>query len=563
MALAFEIKEVGAVRRFFIVILCCLLLCTAVSAAGTVNDLQNTAVVSSDGTCEVTLVFTMTNDGTETLRYPLPADAYNITINGSTAKTAQEYLVRWVDLSKVASAPGTYTITLHYELPDRIVRDKKALTLTLPLLSGFACPIEHMQFSITLPGAFDGTPVFTSTYYPESTDSLMSYSVTENTISGTVTQPLKDHETLIMTLPVSAALFPQTIGKQWSLSNEDLAMFALALAALIYWIIFLRSAPPQRLRRTQPIDGLTAGELGCCLIGQGVDFTAMVLSWAQMGYLTIRIDRSRRVLLQKQMNMGNERSELEMRCFKTLFGGRRIVDGGGEYFGRLSRKMSRTVHGARHYFRKGSGNPMIFRGLSAGIGIFAGISLAAAFASDTAWRVVLSILLGCAGGAAAWLIQAGARCLHLRKKYALLIAAGCSILWFTLSRIAGEEGIAIFMILTQFLAGIASAYGGRRTEEGKQAMAEVLGLRRYLTKVTTAELRPILDRDPDYYFTLAPFAIALGVDRMFAHRFDDLQMEHCLYLSDDRHTPRTASGWNKLLREVVTVLDARQRRPLR
>ena len=550
-------------RRFFIVILCCLLLCTAVSAAGTVSDMRNTTVVSSSGICSVSLVFTITHDGSEALRYPLPADAYNITANGSPAKTSQEYLVRWVDLSSSAPAAGTYTVTLNYELPDRVLRDKNGLTLTVPLLTGFSYAVDDLQFSVTLPGAFEETPVFTSTYYPEATDSLMDFSVSGSVISGVVTQQLKDHETLTMTLPVSREMFPQTIGKQWSMSNEDLAMFALALLALLYWVIFLRSTPPRRLRRIQPIDGMTAGELGCCLIGQGVDFTAMVLSWAQMGYLSIRINRSRRVLLIKQMNMGNERSEPEMRCFKTLFGNRRIVDGGGEYFGRLSRKMSRSVHGSRYYFRKGSGNPLIFRVLSAGIGVFAGISLGSAFAADTTWRVILSLLLGTGGGAAAWLIQAGGRCLHLRKKYALLIAAGCSIVWFTLSRMAGEEGVAIFLILTQFLSGIASAYGGRRTEDGKQAMAEVLGLRRYLKKVNTAQLRQLLARDPDYYFTLAPYAIALGVDRTFAHAFGDLPMESCLYLSDERKTPKTAAQWNKLLREVVTVLDARQRRPLR
>lgn len=550
-------------RRFFIVILCCMLLCTAVFAAGTVSDMRNTTVVSSNGSCAINLVFTVTHDGSETLRYPLPADAYNITANGNPAKTSQEYLVRWVDLSTSAPAAGTYTITLNYELPDRVVRDKKSLTLTVPLLNGFPYAIDSLQFSIALPGEFEERPVFTSTYYPEATDSLMDYLVSGNVITGVVTQQLKDHETLTMTLPVSEELFPQTIGKQWSMSNEDLAMFTLALLSLIYWLVFLRSTPPQRVRRTHPTDGMTAGELGCCLIGQGVDFTTMVLSWAQMGYLTIRINRSRRVLLIKQMNMGNERSDLEMRCFKTLFGGRRIVDGGGEYFGRLSRKMSHTVHGAQHYFRKGTGNPMIFRVLSAGIGVFAGISLGSAFASDTTWRVILSLLLSVAGGAAAWLIQAGGRCLHLRKKYALLIAAGCSVVWFALSRIAGEEGIAIFLILTQFLSGVASAYGGRRTEYGRQTMAEVLGLRRYLRKVTTAELRRILLQDPDYYFALAPYAIALGVDKVFASAFDDLQMEDCLYLSDDRQTPKTAAQWNKLLREVVTVLDARQRRPLR
>lgn len=549
-------------RRFLLVILCVMMLTTAVFAAGTVSDMQSTTTVSTNGSCDITLTFTLTLDGSDAVpRYPLPADAYNITVNGASARTTQEYLIRWVDLSRAVPANGTCTVTMHYTLPDRVTASKSGLTLTVPLLSGFSIPVERLQFSISIPGDFDAKPAFSSTYYPESTDSLIDYSVADRVITGQVIQPLKDHETLSMTLAVSESLFPQTIGKRWSLSNEDLAMYAFALAALVYWIVFLRCLPPQRLRRTQPLDSRTAGELGCCLTGQGVDFTAMVLSWAQMGYLSIRIDRSRRVLLQKRMNMGNERSELEMRCFKTLFGGRRIVDGGGAYFARLGRKMARTVPGARHNFRKTLGSPNIFRALAAGIGVFAGVSLATAFASDTVWRVLFSILLGAAGGAAAWLIQSGGRCLHLRRKRDLVIAAACSAVWFILSRMAGEEGVAIFLILTQFLSGLASAYGGRRTDDGMQAMAEVLGLRRYLKSVTNAELRLILARDPDYYFTLVPHALALGVDRAFARKFGDLPMEHCLYLSDDKSHPRTASAWNKLLREVVAVLDARQQRP--
>lgn len=548
-------------RRIILFILCCLLLSTAVFA---VSDMQNTTTVSSNGSCDITLVFTMMHDGSAgKLRYPLPADAYNITVNGSAARTSQEFLTRWVDLSKIVPAGGTGTVTMHYTLPDRVVHSEDGLMLTIPLLSGFSYAIDKLQFSVTLPGAAEGDISFSSTYYPESAEALMDYTVQDGVITGRVIQPLKDHETLSVSIPVSEALFPQTIGKRWSLSNEDLIMYALTLAALLYWLIFLRCAPPQRLRRTQPIDGMTAGELGCCLTGQGVDFTAMVLSWAQMGYLTIHIDRSRRVLLQKRMSMGNERSELEVRCFKTLFGGRRIVDGGGEYFARLGRRISRTVHGARHYFRKGTGNPNIFRALCAGIGLFAGISLAAAFASDTVWRVILSILLGAAGGAAAWMIQESARCLHLRKKYHLLIAAACALVWFILSRIAGEAGVAVFMICTQFLAGIAGAYGGRRTEEGRQAMAEVLGLRRYLKTVSPAELRSILQRDPDYFFTLAPYALAFGVDRTFAHKFGDLPMPGCLYLYDDKNPPKTALQWQKLLREAVSILDARQMRPFR
>ena len=550
-------------RRIFIAILCCLLLTTAVCAAGTVTDMQNSTNVLSDGTCEITLVFTMICDGSEgDLRYPLPADAYNITVNGATAKTTQEYLIRWVDLSRIAPTAGPYTVTLHYTLADRVVRDKKGLTLDIPLLSGFTFPVERLQFSVSLPGEFSSKPVFSSTYYPESAESLVDYYTTETTVSGHIKQQLKDHETLSLSLAVSESLFPQALGKRWSLSNEDLAMYALVVIAFLYWIISLRSLPPHRVRRTQPIEGLTAGELGCCLTAQGVDFTAMVLSWAQMGYLTIRVDRRGHVLLEKRMSMGNERSDLEMRCFKTLFGGRNTVDGGSESFARLARKMSRISPGVRQYYRKISGNPVIFRVLSAGIGVLAGISLAAAFASDTAWRVVLSMLLGCAGGVMAWWIQAGGRCLHLRKKQDLVIAAVLSVVWFFLSSAAGEEFVAVFLILTQFLAGLASAYGGRRTEEGIQTMAEIFGLRRYMKKVATAELCIILSRDPDYYFNLAPSALALGVDRIFARKFGDKDLGSCLYLTDDRREYTTAAQWNKLLREVVRTLDARQRRTL-
>lgn len=549
-------------RRFFITILCFLLLITAVHAAGSVSTAQNTITVSSDGICEITMMLQLTVDQAEDLRYPLPADAYDITVNGSSAKTSQEYLVRWVELDKMLPSSGTYTLTLHYSLPDSVTRDGKELILTVPLLSGFSYPIERMSFSITLPGAVEARPAFTSTYYPESIESLMEYTVSGSTVSGSFSTPLKDHESLTMTLAVSETLFPQPIVKQWSLSVEDLCMYILLLVAIAYWILFLRCPLPQRLRRTQPIDGLTAGELGCCLVGQGVDFPAIVLSWAQMGYLSIRIDRSGRVLLQKRMSMGNERSEFENRCFKTLFGNRRTVDGGGEYCGRLGRRMARAIPGAHHYFRKGSGNPNIFRTIAAGIGIFAGISLAFALFSDTVWQILFAILFGASGGVISWLIQSVGYSIRLRRKPSLLLAVLGCLVWLLLSRIAGELFVGVFLICTQILAGIAIAYGGRRTEMGLQMKSEVLGLRRYLKTVSTAELKATLEHNPDYYFNLAPHAIALGVDHTFARKFKDLPLPTCSYLTDDRKNPTTAMQWNQLLRQVVSILGSRQRRKI-
>lgn len=548
-------------RRLLILLLCCLVLTTAVSAAGSITSLQSNASIAKDGTCQITMVLQLTVDSLEgTLRFPLPGNARDISLNGSGARTSHSNSLRWVDLSSAVYGPGTYTLTLHYALPDLIAAEEDGLFLTLPLLSGFSYPIDRMEFSITLPGMPEAYPNFFSTYHPESIDSQMEYTINNGVIAGHFTEKLKDHETLTMRLEVSNELFPQPIVKQWSLSNDDLAQYGLIILSLLYWLIFLRCGFAHRVRRVQAPDGMAAGELGCCLIGQGVDFSTMVLSWAQMGYLSIEMDRNHRVLLHKRMDMGNERSDFEMRFFKTLFGSRRTVDGSGEHFARLGRKAGKLIPGAWHYFRKTSGNPTIFRCLAAGIGIFAGISLGSAFVADTAWRIILSLLLSVLGVVISWLIQAGGRCLHLRHKYDLWIALAASAIWLLLGSLAGEWNVALLMILTQFLAGVASANGGRRTEAGLQARDDILGLRRYLKSIPPEDLRRILLQNPDYYFAMAPHAIALGVDKSFARQFGGEKLTSCPYLMVDSYGCMTARQWNDTLRQVVEVLDDRQRK---
>lgn len=547
-------------RRIFSFLLCLLLLTTAVSAAGSVSNLESNTTVSANGTCQVTLVIQLSLDSVpETLRYPLPAAARDIKLNGSSAKTFKDTLNRWVDLSGVITTAGSHTFTIHYTLPDAVTAQKNdTLLLELELLSGFSYPINAMSFTITLPGEVTEKPDFSSTYHPASVEILMDYTMENGVISGTFKEGLKDHENLTMTLTVPDSVFPQPIVKRWSMSTDDVAMYALAIFAALYWLVRLRCPIPRRVRRTQPPEGITAGELGCCLIGQGVDFNTMILSWAQMGYLSLELERNH-LRLHKRMDMGNERSEFEVRCFKTLFGGRRTVDGSGEYYARLGRKAARTIPQAGNYFRRHSGNPNLFRCLGAGIGICAGISLSTAFATDTAWRVILSLVLIPLGAVTCWHLQTVPRYLHLRHKNSLPAAIALTVIWFLLSIWAGEVNVAVFAILSQLLIGLAGAYGGRRTELDKQSMSQVLGLRRYLRKVNAQELQQLLQADPDYYFTMAPWAIALGVDRRFAKAFGERKIPPCPYLTVKSSQSMTARQWNTQLRQTMAILDERQK----
>ena len=541
-------------RRLLITLLCCLLLTTAVSAS-TVTDLQNITTVQDDGTCRVTVTFQLQLDEVpEELHFPLPATAKDISVNGGLARTHLEGSIRKVELNGIHAA-GTYTFTITYSLPDAVLLEKENLTLSIPLLSGFAYPIAQMRFAVTLPGTPDRRPEFVSTYHQESAESLIDLLMEGNTISGTFRQELKDHESLTMTLAVTEELFPQPISKKWSISTDDIAAYACAALALLYWLLTMRALPPRHIRRAKEPEGLSAGEVSCVLTGQGVDLTMMVVSWARMGYLRIHMEDSGRVLLHKRMDMGNERSEFENRLFRSLFGKRVTVDGTGYHYARLMRKAMATVTGKRDNFRLRSGNVRVFRIISAVIGFISGISLAVAFASDTVWQVLLGTLLCLLGVASAWQIQAGAMTVHLRRKASLWMALGASVLWVLLSAWAGEWTVAVFLLSTQWLTGLAAAYGGRRTEAGRQNMAELLGLRRYMRSVPKDELKRILRSNPEYYHNLAPFAMAMGVDKAFAQQFGQTQLPACSYLTSGMDGHMTADEWNQLLRDAVATLD--------
>jgi hypothetical protein len=288
----------------------------------------------------------------------------------------------------------------------------------------------------------------------------------------------------------------------------------------------------------------------------------MVISWAQMGYLLIQVDGNGRILLHKQMSMGNERSQVENSYFRALFGSRRVVDGTGYRYAELCRKASSAKPGVRNYYRRNSGNPYYFRILAAIVGLFGGISIAGALAADTAGKTALSVLLGVACTVASWQIHTGAACIHLRKKVNLYIALVVSLLWMVLGARTGEPGVSVYILVVQWLAGFAAAYGGRRTELGRQMLKEALGLRRYLRSVNRKDLQQILKSNPDYYYNLVPYALVMGVDRTFARRFGSVQLPECAFLTAGMDGRMTAREWNQLLRSVVQTLDMMQTRQM-
>lgn len=550
-------------RRFIILLLCCLLLTGVVYADNSAPNVQNVTTVYEDGSCYVMLTVNIRLDNAvQGLTFPLPAGAQDVTLNGTTVRTkssADNPSVCLVDLSYLDGILGEQSLTFRYSLPSVVnyvenEEDEEGegrLMLQVPLLSGFEYPVSSMSFSVTIPGSFAAEPYFYSGYFQQSIESSLTYDINGNVISGNVTAQMKDKETLTMSMEVSQEMFPEKTFVTEEVTVHLTVMAVCAGLTLLYWLLLMRSAPVYYQHRTTPIEGIHAGEIGSRLAMNGADLTMMVFNWAQLGYLRIQPDKRGRVWLTKRMEMGNERSAFEVRCFHQLFGKSASVDGTGSRYARLWLKVNQTVSGIkdRRNVRR------VFRILACLTMCCAGVGFALHVTDAAALQVLLGIALAAAGYVLGWKIQSGVMKLYLRGNRELLASLLCAIAWIGLG-IWGEQLLPAFLaVLMQVVAGFAAAYSGRRTQTGRLNACQLLGLRYYLRHVKSEELKVCMDQNPEYFFEMLPYAMAFGVEDAFARRFGRMIMPQCGYLDNTRISKRTAVEWSAILRRIADQLD--------
>lgn len=558
----------GLLLRKWLGVLTVLVLCAAglftlsASAENTASRADLYCTVNADGDCLVSLSVTIHLDaGDDSLTFPLPPTATSITMNGYSAATTRSSSAILVNLSRATNGlPGDFTIRFDYMLPDVVYPiEGRKLQMTLPLMNGFSYPVTAMSYVITMPSEITTTPSFTSTYRQNGIDADLDYVIKDNMITGSIRNGLNDHESFSLTMPVEQEMFPTVSTYQRTGNPEVIPMLAVLGAALLYWLLFLRTLPPPHTTVNTPPEGVTAGELGCRLTLQGGDLSMLVLSWAQLGYLLIHQDGNGRILLHKRMDMGNERSLFEVRIFGLLFGTKRVVDCSSVHYARLCRKTAGMLPGEKTMCRSHPAHRKVFRLLCCASQSICGVCLTMNLTSLPALEVLLGIVLGVLGAVFAWQIQNIAYTLFLRRKTGAWVGLGCLLVWTVVGIIAAVPLIALGSAAAQVAAGFLAAYGGRRTSLNKTEASQILGLRRYLKKIPKQELDRRMKVDPEYFFRMAPYALAMGVMKPYAAAFGKRKLPQCPYLVTQVHTKRTAAEWADVMTGVVTLMDSRYR----
>ncbi len=555
-------RRIAILLVFF---LCLGLFCLPVSAATEGNSVQCNATVMADGSAQVSITVRLhLEDPQEDLQFPIPAQAENVLLNGAQVRTRISGDVANVQLGNFVSGDSGFTIS--YSLP-RVVEvqtdekgENEKLMLVLPLLSGFFAPIDSLELTVVLPMEVPGRPGFVSGYHQQGIESNMQITWQDNTVTAKTTKELKDHETLQLTLQVQQEMFPQLVLQQPPLSGWEAAAMVLAAVALLYYLICLLPTVPRRIRCFSAPEGISAGEVGTCLTGAGVDLTMLVFSWAQLGYIRIQLTHKDKVTLVRRMDMGNERSDYEVRIFKALFSGRQQVAGSSYHYARMCRKVAASSPLHRQLFKASSGNPRIFRVLVAASGALWGVSMALSVTDLVALQALLGVVLVPVCGILAYGIQAGGTGLILRDRQPLLWSLAFCGIWLLLGFATGVFFQTLGVVIFQVLCGLASGYGGQRTERGRRCLTQLRSLRRFMTATSSAELQRMLKANPNYFYELAPYALALGVDRQFARKFGATVLPDCSFLVTISHRELTASHLMSMMRRAARSLNALQKR---
>lgn len=474
-------------------------------------------------------------------------------------KTGEGAVLRLTDEAGVS---GAQTFAISYTLPRVISDTGEGQQLSLELVApGWAWPMAEASFSVTMPAAFAEAPVYTGGYYGDIVEDYLELQCDGQTLSGTFTEPLRDHDSLevVLSLPADYADLRSANGIS---SLATLILVALLAAACVfYWYKTLYNRRVAVRLRPIPPDGAGAGDLPLLTTCQAPSLPLQIMQWASMGYAAVHVNRKGRIVLRQTMPMGAERRKQERGVFAAIFEKDGWCDGESLRFGRLSGRYAAalTAWWNRRLFSRTSGSPALLHLTAALASGAAALGCGSAGLPVGRLRGVFLALAAVLGIALGLVFQKS--CLAAaRRQYRKALVLGISLAALLLLAVLwGGQLPMLLAVLLQIFAALATLRGGRRSPGGRDSLAQTLGFRRYLQHVSQHQLVLLLRDDSQYFYKLLPYAEAMGLGADFAARFGELALEPCAWLETPQRPPVTAAEFYQSFRAVLSRMEAAEK----
>lgn len=540
-----------------------------VMADYSVDSVSVYAEVGNNGKAQVSSTIQLTfQDFTEEVVIPLPdEDASRISVSGYRYRVKQTDYGTNVVVSTGDGFTGTHTFQVSYRLPS-FVDDGDAEDLyQLNLLSSrWARDIGNVSIQVVLPGSISEvpadyvmSPLILSGYYGDLDPVDAPLEVNGNVITGAVSARMAyDSLELEVSLPEGYFRVRSSSIPMISITWVCLAMVAVTLLCMLYWRTKLRNQPMSYSARLLAPEGILPYQLPQVLDGASCDMAALILEWANLGYVSLGYSRNRQVILRRNMFMGSERSRAEQLLFAQIFArGNRVLATPGRFsaaarqFRSASRKsVSRVI------FDRRGGNPVLIQlPCRLLLAVSAGYLVCQMLPEGTVF-VVLGCLAAIPGFIFSMYLHTALSEWKSLRKLSLRTAA-LLLLALALIYLGLMEGAFLETLVGVFaccFSGIATAVGPRRSQWGREILAQTKGCRRFYRQVSWQKLQLYMGHNSRFFQTELPKAVALGSDKVFASRFERLSVPQPEWLPSQKKKAWSAPALQKQLSPIIKKL---------
>lgn len=93
-------------------------------------------------------------------------------------------------------------------------------------------------------------------------------------------------------------------------------------------------------------------------------------------------------------------------------------------------------------------------------------------------------------------------------------------------------GFNVLVTLTVYISTIFAVFTNKRTDYGQNILERTIGFREFLLTAEKDKLEMLLDENPEYFYNILPYAIALDVTDKWASKFNDLVKEPPSWYND-------------------------------
>lgn len=540
-----------------------------VAADFTVDNVVVHAEVAANGKTEVTSSIQLTFDSVqEEVTIPLPeGEATGVSVQSFRYRVRETENGINVVVTTGSGFAGTQTFIISYDLPaftdDGYSQDLYKLSV---LSSRWAKEIGSVSVQLQLPGPYGEVdpeyeilPQLLSGYYGDLDPVDTSLSFTGNLISGSVSDRMAyDSLAVQVSLPNGYFRVRSSSIPMIAITWVCMAMVAVLLLCMLYWHLKLRNRHVSVTARLLSPEGILPYQLPQVLDGYTVDIAALILEWANLGYLSMGYARNRQVVLRKNMDMGSERNRAEQRLFRQIFsGGNRVVATPGRFSSaaRQFRAASRKSLSRVAYDRSGGNAVFVQLPCRLLLAVAVGYLFFVMLPEGPAFTVI-SVVAGIVGFVYSMYLHSALSAWKARRAYSwksviLMLLSGLIVLSGLMEGAFLETVVGVFAL---WFSAMATAVGPRRSDRGRDALGQTKGCLRFYRHASWHKLQVYMGHNSRFFQLELPKAVALGCDKVFAARFERLSVPQPEWLPGLKKKARSAKDLQKVVAPMVKKL---------